>query len=228
MRRLKTMALALPVLVLLVVGVTGTAAASSSGVHRLVNRVVPGRELDGVFSLLDPTLGAIDPVVQLLGLPGIPAQGTCAGQEPTIIGTEGDDVIEGTPGPDVIVAGSGDDTIDGNGGRDYICGGKGNDFVRWTSSEFVYPPDSPWIYGGDGNDTIGVPLDRSKTGGSDHLFGGNGEDKLYGGHGDDDLHGGPGNDQLRGEAGTDLTDGGGGVDTCDNDASGDVGVNCEV
>ena len=47
----------------------------------------------------------------------------CFGQLPTIVGTNGNDVLTGTDGPDVILAGDGDDTIEGGRGDDLICSG---------------------------------------------------------------------------------------------------------
>lgn len=64
--------------------------------------------------------------------PGSPAAGaapTCDGQVPTIVGTEGDDELTGTPGNDVIAALGGGDTIDGGAGNDVICGDAGPDEI---------------------------------------------------------------------------------------------------
>lgn len=51
----------------------------------------------------------------------------CAGRPVTLVGTEGDDLLRGTPGPDVILGLGGDDRIEGRGGDDVLCGGKGAD-----------------------------------------------------------------------------------------------------
>ncbi|MCB2222798.1 MAG: FG-GAP repeat protein [Actinobacteria bacterium] len=50
---------------------------------------------------------------------GMPA--TCGGFEPTVVGTNGDDVLAGTVGDDVIVPGSGSDVIEVTPGRDVYC-----------------------------------------------------------------------------------------------------------
>jgi Ca2+-binding RTX toxin-like protein len=51
----------------------------------------------------------------------------CFDLSPTIVGTEGRDIIEGTAGDDVIVGLGGDDEIRGHGGNDAICAGDGED-----------------------------------------------------------------------------------------------------
>jgi len=90
---------------------------------------------------------------------------TCHGYTATIVGTSGNDEIEGTSGRDVIVGLAGNDDIDGNGGNDVICAGDGHDEVD----------------GGSGNDWI------SGGTGKDRLEGGSGKDKLSGGKGSDIL-----------------------------------------
>ena len=55
-----------------------------------------------------------------------PAQETCFGRVPTIIGSGS---ITGTSESDVILGSAGDDVIDGGGGDDYICAEAGNDTV---------------------------------------------------------------------------------------------------
>jgi Ca2+-binding RTX toxin-like protein len=71
-----------------------------------------------------------------------------------IYGLDGDDRINGFAGNDIIYGGNGRDIIDGGDGDDYLDGGAGNDTLR----------------GGNGNDT---------------LIGGTGIDHLYGGAGSD-------------------------------------------
>jgi Ca2+-binding RTX toxin-like protein len=121
----------------------------------------------------------------------------CDGRRATIVGTDGDDVLRGTPQSDVIWAGPGNDVIYGGLGNDVVCGGPGDDL----------------IHGGRGNDTLdGGP-------GTDRVFGDLGDDKVLGGPGDrdevsgglgiDTVSGGPGNeDVVRGDYGYDRMDGG--------------------
>lgn len=122
----------------------------------------------------------------------------CHGRLATIVGTEEDDVLQGTPGRDVIWGGGGDDVIAGSLGNDLLCGGPGADL----------------IHGGRGNDIAdGGPGD------DDRVIGDLGDDKLIGGPGDEDevagslgidtLSGGPGNfDIVHGDYGYDRMDGG--------------------
>ena len=117
-----------------------------------------------------------------------------------IIGTDGDDELNGTHNNNIIYGNDGEDYIDGKGGNDKIFGGK----------------DKDKIYGGDGDDKLfGEEGDDELYGedGDDELFGGEGEDtlngdsgqdKLFGGDNDDELHGGSDNDELFGEDGDDT------------------------
>ena len=66
----------------------------------------------------------------LLGVPMGPASGfedRCPAASPTVVGTEGDDVLVGTDGDDVLVGLGGDDVLRGLDGNDVLCGGEGTD-----------------------------------------------------------------------------------------------------
>jgi Ca2+-binding RTX toxin-like protein len=120
---------------------------------------------------------------------------TCHGREATIIGTDGDDRLNGTTGPDVIVARDGDDRVRGLGGDDVLCGGPGADRLS----------------GGDGDDELYGELDgRRARGGGDYVWRG---DTLAGGLGDDVLDGGIDDAHPADEAGdtVSFTDAGRGV-----------------
>ncbi len=71
----------------------------------------------------------------------------CDGKLPTILGTNGNDVLTGTAGDDVIVGMAGDDTIKGMGGNDTICGKNGNDTLIGGSGDDV-------LLGGPGTDRV--------------------------------------------------------------------------
>src|SRR4051794_10335267 len=77
----------------------------------------------------------------------------------TILGTIGDDHLNGGRAHDVICGLGGDDVIDGGGGGDVIDGGGGNDLINGGDGADL-------LYGGAGNDTL-----RGGTG-NDYLNGG--------------------------------------------------------
>ncbi len=139
----------------------------------------------------------------------------CWGQNATIVGNAGNDVLNGTPGPDVIVAGAGDDTINGNGGDDRICADAGNDLIDGGAGN-----DSVWggsgadtIRGGTGDDLlIGNPGGGSNDDTDDTIDGEDGNDTLDGWTADDTLRGGLGDDTVYGAAGNDTIDGDQGED----------------
>ena len=139
---------------------------------------------------------------------------TCHGLPATIVGTDGNDHLTGTPGDDVVWLGDGNDGFQGGGGNDTICGGPGKD----------------GLYGGAGDDWI-----DGQRGGDYSLVGGEGDDIVHGGPGDergilsgdefgvdavgdtgsDQVFGDDGDDMLKGEPGMgeDTFDGGPGTDT---------------
>jgi len=117
-----------------------------------------------------------------------------------VIGTQFDDMIWGTDGPNIIIALGGDDQVWARGGDDIVYAGSGDDKV--------------WGDGGD-DQLFG-------DAGDDHLEGGDGDDRLEGGDGHDDLDGGQGNDQLFGDAGNDRLEGGHGDDLLIGGSGNDV------
>lgn len=169
----------------------------------------------------------------------------------TIIGTDGDDVIDTTGGvigdfdnpyPPLPV----DPDIFDN--RDVVFGGGGNDTIRTGD-------DRDSVYGGAGDDTIDAGIDDdlieggagndSLTGneGNDIIFGGAGDDVINGGlapgfpdslnipdaagdlvtdNGQDTIYGGDGNDVIRGQDDDDVIFGGRGDDSIDGGVDDDV------
>jgi VCBS repeat-containing protein len=88
-----------------------------------------------------------------------------------ILGTRGDDVLQGTPGNDILVGDSGwgwfrcawwaprpggDDFLDGGAGSDIVLGGRGNDVANYTLSENKRSHD--YYDGGKGFDTLLLTL----------------------------------------------------------------------
>jgi hypothetical protein len=139
-------------------------------------------------------------------------QPICWNQEPTIIGTEGDDYLRGTESIDIIAGLGGDDVIRNLRGGDVVCGGPGDDDIRGGRGHLH-------LEGGDGNDRIEgtgpepcpPPLDCIPP--QAHLFGGPGDDILLGGDEQESLLGEGGNDVLYGRRDVDYLYGGPGRDT---------------
>ncbi len=153
-----------------------------------------------------------------------------------IIGTAGDDVIDGKGGIDTLIGGAGDDTYMVDSPFDVIWEdiGQGHDTViasasyelsanieilkaaggyapidltgNALSNEIVGNAGDNVIHGLDGDDRL------YGDGGSDRINGGDGQDVLYGGMGDDHLDGGSGNDILYGDVGNDVLIGSSGDD----------------
>lgn len=136
----------------------------------------PGISRDGttvVFDSFSPDLvdGDTNGVTDVFaaGLGALPAgPPSCRGRAATIVGTDGDNRLQGTPGRDVIAALGGADIVDGGGGDDLICLGDG-----------------------DGDDrAVGGKDD-------DRLIGNQGDDRLVDGRGDDRCKGGRARDTKR-------------------------------
>jgi len=105
-----------------------------------------------------------------------------------ILGTDGNDIVNGNEGNDQIVGAGGDDLLQGGVGNDWIAGGEGDDLLQG------YDGDDN-LFGGAGNDVI-----RGGAG-SDELIGNEGNDILIGEGDGDFLMGSTGADQfiLRGD-----------------------------
>ena len=137
-----------------------------------------------------------------------------------IVTYEGDDKVSASSGDDCIVTGDGNDRVDGGTGKDVIDLGNGDDKVSPSG-------DTDYIYGGDGNDVIDAGS------GNDFVYGGSGNDTLQGGSGNDQVYGEADNDKMEGGSGTDLLDGGGGTDKAIGGSGTDTciaetRVNCEL
>lgn len=116
-----------------------------------------------------------------------------------IIGTSGNDVLNGTPLADELIGLGGDDTLFGQEGNDTLLGNQGNDFLFGNLGNDL-------LWGGKGNDNL------FGGGANDTLHGNQGNDSINGNDGNDALYGGEGNDTLRGGKGNDSTFGGKGDD----------------
>lgn len=104
-----------------------------------------------------------------------------------ILGTTGNDVLNGTVNDDVIDAQSGDDTVYGGSGNDVTYGWYGNDLITGEAgNDSLYGENNAdTIYGGAGDDWI--VGDGIGDVGRDRLIGGAGADTLQGGD-DDDMY----------------------------------------
>jgi Ca2+-binding RTX toxin-like protein len=181
------------------------------------------------------------------GWVGTPVCDPTDGSSGTIWGTDGDDIINGTKGPDIICGLEGDDKIWGRNGDDIVIGGPGDDElygnngieILWggLGADILYGGfHTDGVFGHDGDDEV-----RPQAG-HDYGYGGNGadaldgffgHDRLEGGPGDDDAWGRNGNDDLLGGTGDDFLSGGaGGGDSADGEdgrdtCNAETEANCE-
>ena len=190
-------------------------------------------------------------------VPYAAAETTCGGLAATIEGTDGDDDLLGTTGPDVIAALDGDDSIVGRGGEDVICDGPGSDAIDGGSGNDVFYQGEKGdvLEGGKGSDLVSYIEHEAKvilnlkdgyaevsgnggdqlhgiesaagTAWDDALVGDHGPNVLIGRGGADDLLGLRGDDSIYGKSGRDLLRGGMGNDRCETRHADRVRVNCE-
>ena len=126
-----------------------------------------------------------------------------------IIGADGSDTLAGGLGNDTINGGNGNDFLTGQAGDDDITGGAGNDTLRGFEGNDT-------LQGQAGNDVLnGMDGDDSILGGTglDAISGGAGDDVIDGGRNDDTINGNAGNDKIRGDHGNDYIDAGTESDT---------------
>ncbi|MFV9505585.1 MAG: calcium-binding protein [Oscillochloridaceae bacterium umkhey_bin13] len=87
------------------------------------------------------------------------------GQGTLLLGSNGNDRINGRNGSDCIVGGAGNDTIDGGNRDDILLGGLGNDILNGGGGDDI-------LYGGPGDDTLdgGPGYDICYGGGGNNTF----------------------------------------------------------
>ena len=159
----------------------------------------------GALNVYDPSTGALlasitDPaIMEPTGVTVVTKADPCAGSPPAgaIVGNNGPNILNGTPGNDKIFGLGGSDIINSGAGNDLLCGGSGPDTVN----------------GGAGNDTIDGGT------GNDIANGGSGNDTVKGGAGNDTVN------VKDFVTGNDTADGGPGSDSCAADAE-DTVSNC--
>jgi Ca2+-binding RTX toxin-like protein len=129
------------------------------------------------------------------------AQGNDAIQNmESVVGSPGDDTLDGDDEAQVMVGWLGNDTITGQGGDDCLGGQDGDDFVQGGQGDDV-------VHGGDGDDGV---------------QGHHGHDDVAGGRGGDAHHGKRGNDTILADDDEyDTVNGGPGTDSADVDKAGD-------
>ncbi|NOU09795.1 MAG: calcium-binding protein, partial [Nitrospira sp.] len=156
----------------------------------------------------------------------------------TMIGTNGNNILNGTISSDTMIGRAGNDQLSGNGGDDRLNGGTGNDLLNGGTGNDT-ADYSNIVIGGTTylGATAGVKvnlnlLGAQNTGGAgldqlvsiENLIGTNFNDTLTGNSanngllglaGNDSLNGGSGDDWLIGGTGNDLLNGGAGIDTAD-------------
>ena len=145
----------------------------------------------------------------------------------TIVGTAGDDQLQGTAGNDIFCGRGGNDTINGGVGNDVIYGGAGNETLSGGAGNdtIIGWPGDDQIDGGAGNDLIlsGSGSDTVEGGpGRDHVVTGSGSNQVDMGLGNDFVCGGNGNDLIRLGPGDDAAWGGAGNDTIGGDRGNDI------
>ncbi len=131
-----------------------------------------------------------------------------AGQDDTVEGGNGNDLLIGDAGDERFFGDAGRDTLFGGDGNDDLFGGAGDDFLKGDAGDDDLDGDDgdDRLFGGLGEDTL------EGGAGNDLLEGGEAYDRLRGGAGDDHLDGGAGDDSLHGDSGHDLLKGGAGED----------------
>lgn len=178
-------------------GTTISIPVGSAGLDIAFNDVTRTLRFDaqaGAVKLGDQSLGAT--AVSVLPAGGLP----------TLVGTEGPDVINGAAGNDVIDGLGGADRIDGGSGNDVLRGGMGDDELNGSFG-------NDQLFGGPGNDRL-----TDNAGTSNNLDGGTGNDWLSVENytvGNFRLSGGDGDDYIQlsiGAAGSCVIDAGAGSD----------------
>lgn len=181
------------------------------GIELVILRVILHDE-DRVVELSDELI-LDDDQGQDPSIPAIPDECSLIADqiENVIIGTTGDDNLDGTSKSDLIFGMGGNDKIDGGGGNDCIVALDGDDHVEGGSGSdvIILGNGNNFADGGSGDDTIYAGS------GNDTIEGGSGSDKIFAGEGNNHVDGGSNDDEITGsERGQTYADGGSGNDVC--------------
>ncbi|WP_395677993.1 hypothetical protein [Inquilinus sp.] len=124
-----------------------------------------------------------------------------------MLGSDGNDTIDGLAGDDILLGGFGNDVLTGSAGADQLNGGAGTDTANYSASAAGVTVDLG-LGTGIGGDAQGDTLTgiESVIGSAlaDRLYGDGNANTLTGGDGDDTLRGGAGGDALNGGNGSDF------------------------
>jgi Ca2+-binding RTX toxin-like protein len=141
--------------------------------------------------------------------PGTPEPDQGGGRGRTVVGTNGDDRLQGGSGADMLDGRSGDDVLQGGAGADMLRGGTGMDLVSYASAASGVTVN----LARSSENTGDAKGDR--FGGIEGVIGSSHDDVLKGSRGMDLIEGGAGDDALFGFAAMDILKGGAGDDTLD-------------
>ncbi len=131
------------------------------------------------------------------------------------------DEAGGSAFADTLVGGDGDNVIEGRGGDDVLEGGQGFDELWYGDSSDPVMVDlssqgiAQFISASQGTDTFNNFEALSGSSHNDTLTGDMNDNFLDGREGDDSISGGAGDDAIRGRAGNDTLEGGAGEDFLD-------------
>jgi VCBS repeat-containing protein len=154
---------------------------------------------DTVYSQLDYTLGDNLENLTLQGAWAYAAVGNRLAN--TLIGTDGDNWLDGQAGADLMIGGGGDDNynVDNSGDQAVEAADGGHDTViSSVSYALTANTEDLMLTGTDNLDGTGNSLDNRLlgNGGDNRLDGGDGNDRLVGGLGADTMTGGSGDDSY--------------------------------
>ena len=121
-----------------------------------------------------------------------------AAQPPLVVGTTGNDTLNGGAGAEILIGRAGNDSLNGGAGNDRIYGDAGNDTASYAAATAGVVVDlaAGTASGADiGSDTL-VSIENA--------VGGSGNDQIAGNAADNALNGGAGNDIMTGGLGNDT------------------------
>lgn len=173
-----------------------------------------------------PTIGLV--LALTVGCGSNSSNNTASGRQTfffPITGSNGNDVLNGSPNGEQLLGLDGNDILNGNGGDDFLDGGPGVDILNGGDGDDTLRggPGADTINGGAGIDTatysgsansvaVNLNLATAQSGGDaegdiltsiENVTGSSGDDTITGNAGDNIIRGGPGADTLNGGAGSD-------------------------